>query len=31
MDPDMYRFFKKDARGGISYISNRYSKKTVNI
>ena len=24
--PDMYIFFEKDARGGISYISNRYSK-----
>ena len=25
-DPDMFIFFKKGARGGISYISNRYSK-----
>ena len=25
-DPDMYIFFKKGARGGISYISNRYTK-----
>ena len=23
--PDMYIFFEKDTRGGISYISNRYS------
>ena len=25
-DPDMYIFFEKSTRGGISYISNRYSK-----
>ena len=25
-DPDMYIFFQKGKRGGISYISNRYSK-----
>ena len=25
-DPDMYIFFGKGTRGGISYISNRYSK-----
>ena len=25
-DPDMYIFFKKVTRGGISYISKRYSK-----
>ena len=25
-DPDMYIFFKKDMRGGVSYISSRYSK-----
>ena len=25
-NPDTYIFFKKDARGGISYISNSYSK-----
>ena len=25
-DPDKYIFFKKSTRGGISYISNRYSK-----
>ena len=25
-DPDMYIFFEKDMRGGVSYIFNRYSK-----
>ena len=25
-DPDMYIFFEKGMRGGISYISSRYSK-----
>ena len=25
-DPDMYILFEKDTRGGIFYISNRYSK-----
>ena len=26
LDPDMYVFFEKGTRGGISYISKRYSK-----
>ena len=26
LDPDIYIFFKKGTRGGISYSSNRYSK-----
>ena len=25
-DPDMYIFFEKSMRSGVSYISNRYSK-----
>ena len=25
-DPDMYKFFEKGMREGVSYISNRYSK-----
>ena len=25
-DSDMYLFFEKDMRGGVSYISKRYSK-----
>ena len=30
-DPDIYIFFEKGARGGISYIFNRYSKPKINI
>ena len=30
-DPDMYIFFKKVIRGGISYISNRYRKAEINV
>ena len=26
LNPDMYVFFEKGTRGGISYIPNRYSK-----
>ena len=26
LDPDRYIFFEKGTRGGISYISNRYTK-----
>ena len=26
LDPDRYTFFEKGTRGGVSYISNRYSK-----
>ena len=26
LDPDIYIFFEKDTKGGISYFSNRYSK-----
>ena len=29
-DLDMYVFFEKDAKGGLSYISNRYSKAKNN-
>ena len=25
-DPEMFIFFRKGMRGGVSYISNRYSK-----
>ena len=28
-DPDMYIFFEKGTRSGISHISNRYSKAKV--
>ena len=27
-DPDMYIFFEKNKRRGVSYISNKYSKAT---
>ena len=30
-DPDIYIFFEKGTRGGISYIFNRYSKPKINI
>ena len=29
-DPDMYIFFEKDTRGGVSDISNRYSQSIWN-
>ena len=29
-DLDMYVFFEKDAKGGLSYISTRYSKAKNN-
>ena len=30
-DSDMYTFSEKGTRGRISYISNKYRKKTINI
>ena len=30
-DSDMYIFFEKGTRDRISYISNKYRKKTINI
>ena len=30
-DPDMCILFEKGTRCGISYISNRYRKKTINV
>ena len=29
-DPDMYIFFEKGTKGGVSYISNRYSEVNNN-
>ena len=29
-DPDMYLFLEKDMRGGVSYVSKRYSKSKNN-
>ena len=31
IDPDMYIFFEKGTGDGVSYISSRYSKSTINI
>ena len=30
-DPDMSLFFEKGLRGGISYISNKYSKPATSV